>query len=476
MSQTWRLNQPGLIGDRIFWLAACFLCTAIVLGGGGTPNPLPELLLQGVTAVFALILLVHFWRSTLPANPPLDNAYSTFTWSCGLVTIALALVALPALQLVPLPPQWWQTLPGRETLHASLALVGAADSWRPVSLLPARTLASLLALGPPLLLIFMVSQLDHRGRQRLLGVVVLLALATALLGALQIISGSPALRPYAHTHDGWLTGFQANRNATADLLLIGMVALAAWLREQPPSGQGRWLAASGLALLLMLAVLLTGSRMGIMLMPLAVIACLVILAPRLTGLNGKRVAAGLAGLGFAAMAMWLLLRDNAVLGRITSRFAFHHDFRPELWADTWFAISQYWPFGVGMGGFTPALMAAERLEVVDESWPNRAHNDYLELALEAGAAGIAVLTLVLVVLLAMIRSAWRRGDALRGQVLFALAVLGILAAHSLVDYPLRSLAIASLAAMAVAMLTPLPRSPSCATANDATPQNEGLHP
>jgi O-antigen ligase len=56
------------------------------------------------------------------------------------------------------------------------------------------------------------------------------------------------------------------------------------------------------------------------------------------------------------------------------------------------------------------------------------------------------------VCLALAYRSWRRQPDLRGQVLFAVGVLIIIALHSLVDYPLRSMALACLAGVAGGML------------------------
>jgi len=108
--------------------------------------------------------------------------------------------------------------------------------------------------------------------------------------------------------------------------------------------------------------------------------------------------------------------------------------------------------------FVPAILGGERLEVVRPTLPNRAHNDYLELAVEAGVFGLAALAAIAALLVAaarrMLRAAAADGTALP---VFAIAALGTLALHSLVDYPLRSMALACIGGVCVGMLLP-PRS------------------
>jgi O-antigen ligase len=79
--------------------------------------------------------------------------------------------------------------------------------------------------------------------------------------------------------------------------------------------------------------------------------------------------------------------------------------------------------------------------------------------METGIPGMVVLAAIAVVLVIMIvraiLSARAEGsDPVRiAQIVFAIALFMIIGLHSVVDYPLRSMAIAALTAVAVAFLT-----------------------
>jgi O-antigen ligase len=161
--------------------------------------------------------------------------------------------------------------------------------------------------------------------------------------------------------------------------------------------------------------------------------------------------AALATLAVVALFA-VLVRYNAVLQFVAGRFEKSGESRPELWRDTLYAIHFYWPYGSGIGTFVPTFVALEPLEVVDSSIPNRAHNDYLELALEAGALGAVVLLLSAAVVIFMIIRSWREQAGNRAHTVFCIAIFMIVAAHSIVDYPMRSLALACLVAVAAGML------------------------
>jgi exopolysaccharide production protein ExoQ len=433
-------DEPAGLG----WLCAALLGAALLLGGGGSPAPLPELILELLTAAaIAAWLLASSARHRVPRQ----------AW-----WIAALVAAIPLLQLVPLPPGLWQAMAGRELAREALALIGAENGWRPWSLAPDRTLASLLALGPPLAVLVMTAALGRLGRIALLGVICAAALLTLLVGALQL-SGGPdsALRFYGPS-DQVLLGFQANRNSTADLMLITIVAMPALVvelarRDSFPLSRGFVVGTSlaGMALGT-LGVVLTASRTGIVLLPLALIGGATVLRTWL-GLSRRRLlAAALVVLLAIAAAAWLLW-NSAVLTRLTNRLDFSTELRPELWRDSLFAARQYFPWGVGMGDFVSAILAGERLEVVRETLPNRAHNDFLELAVEAGAFGLAALGAVAATLALAGRKALRRAAAGSAALpIFAIAALGVLALHSLVDYPLRSMAMACLGAACAGLL------------------------
>lgn len=446
------LRQPARLSSRLRQeeaIAAAFVAIAMLLGGGGSSAPISELLLELVAAMTAA-----GWSIVAYRREPITLPQDRLVW-----TIAGLVLVLPILQLLPLPPAIWQILPGRENEVAALRLVGGDANWMPWSMTPSRTFASLLAILPAVLAMVIVASLDRAGRRLVIATVAGVALASLVLGALQLSAGeSGAWRPYGNGNPGYLDGFQANRNAEADVLLFGIVALAAVLASyRRELGEGLAVASLALGgLLLVLGCLAAGSRMGIALLPLSIVAVAVIWIrsrPRLrTMIRGGSIAAA------GALGAVLLYYSNNRVAHVIGRFASGHDPRENIWADTLFAISRHWPLGSGVGSFKPVFIATERLEFVDIFYPTSAHNDYLELALEGGLFGLALLAAIFVLIGWMICRAWR-GTASdgRGQTIFATSVLIIVASHSTVDYPLRSMAIACIAGAAVGLLSALPK-------------------
>jgi uncharacterized protein YycO len=63
-----------------------------------------------------------------------------------------------------------------------------------------------------------------------------------------------------------------------------------------------------------------------------------------------------------------------------------------------------------------------------------------------------MLVAAFIVCVALAVRAWRAAPGMRRQLIFGLGVLIIIALHSVVDYPLRSMALACLAGVAAGML------------------------
>lgn len=439
-------SQPGIAGNSGL-LPTIFLVLALMIGGGGSPAPLPEIILECFAALFAVLWMLGTLGVTHWSRVPLT------AW-----IIASMIAAVPLLQLVPLPPFIWHALPGRAVELDALTLIGEQSSWRSLALAPARTLSSLLSLGPPLLLLTMTSALDNRGRLRLIWGIAIIAAITIVLGALQHGAGEDSPLQFYGDMSHALLGFQANQNSTADLLLVALMigpllVRRATERQRIPNRPSVVLAISGVSMAVCaLSVMLTSSRMGIALLPISVIASLWILRPWIRLSQFAFLAMLVAALVVLPLS-FALAQTNPVLAHVIARFNFDHELRPQLWRDGLFAAKKYFPFGVGMGDFVPAYIADERLEVIEQLMPNRAHNELIELTTEAGLLGLGVLSTVYFLI---IREAWRaRGVTKKlppDLICFASTALGIFALHSIVDYPFRSLSLASLGGVCAGLL------------------------
>lgn len=419
-------------------ICAVFLMIAVFFGGGGNPSPRSELVVE-LTALVCMAALLFVPHDKLD-------------WSRGGIALAGAIVALPALQLVSLPPSWWSALPGREAAAALVGLTGSPEPWRPLSLFPEMTLASLLALLPAFAAAVAISAVPVERRWTILVTIAALALIATVVGFIQFIGGARYLRFHSDTHFNFATGFFANRNAMADLIAIGLLSLAAIARTAPYRDRS-WLAIGGWALAvatLVLGMLATGSRAGLALL---VIPAIVLIRALRASAGGKRplpyLLVGLAvaaGLGVTALQFTSLAATR-------DRFALTDETRPALWTDTRYAVGRHWPLGTGFGTFAPIYAGVEQLDNVGDTYANRAHNDYLEIALEGGIAALLLLAVVAAYILRRIWIVLRGSDRLaREYAIFASTSLAVIALHSAVDYPLRTLTLMTFAGLCFGIL------------------------
>ncbi len=428
---------------------------AMILGGGGVYNPQTEMLLQLVVVACMLPLCI-----STSAQRGLGGI-SPLAW-----LLAVIMLWLPLAQLIPLPPAIWQSLPGRGVELKSVALAGMADRWMPLSLAPARTFTALLSMIFPALLMLQVSRLSIRSRRWLCATIALCGALSMLLGMLQVSrTGGATWSLYPFFSEGYLCGFQANRNHQADVLHITLLAIGALIATRLADGQRHmfsWIAAAGAIVSLLIGVLMTGSRTGIALSGITLALLLAMFWPAMRKHLPTIPLLTAGGLGLVGCIF--ALAQLSSVRRVLLHFSSANDSRWDLWLDGYYVLHQVWPFGAGIGTIAPLLEAAERLEVLAPELPNRVHNDWLEWAIEAGAPGIASLALALLIVAAMAVRAVRRAArsngnaALRNQTIFACGALLILALHSIVDYPLRTMSLAMLAALAAGLLT-LPAAP-----------------
>ncbi|WP_066552003.1 O-antigen ligase family protein [Croceicoccus bisphenolivorans] len=415
------------------------LLVAVLAGGGGSPSPLGETVV--ILAAIAIVIGLAFSTNGEIGRP--DRSA---------VALALLLPLLAVVQLVPLPPEQALSLPMREGLRAALGAAGAADAWWPLSLDSMSTLWALLALVPPMAA-FLLATLVPRDRFALVLVAVaLLALLSAMLGWLQLLSGG-GFQIHPRSIDAGPGGLFANQNSQGDMLLIGMCAiLALWFDSAPGRMAGRAMPASlvvGAVSILGLSVVLTGSRAAMVLLVVPVMLYCALFARKRWAVRSKRERLLMVATP-AILLVWLALMCWQVpaMGDAVARFGIGSEARiSDIWPDSIVLAGAAFPWGTGLGTFAHVFPLVERLEVIDTTYANRAHCDYLEFVIEAGIFAVAVLAIGLVTVL---RSAWRKArHGMNAADLWAGSALAIVAAHSLVDYPLRSISLAVIAAIAL---------------------------
>ena len=418
------------------------LALAIALGGGGVGYGLRNLAVQ----LAALLLLVlqrelvwHFVREAPRV----------------LVTLVLLTLALPLLQLVPMPAAMWQQLPGREPVISAFAIAGIpADSWFPISLDRGRTLTAFLGLIAPAAIIAVGANLGREDKAAIARFAGLAALAALMIGIFQLSTANTAalLFPITPKPDVMYATF-ANRNSTAALFALALLLLAGapWWKNR-----AALLIATVGGALLALGAVLTQSRSGMVLLLVALgfagLRAAMAAVARRKGGDGAPRPVWIAALLVAVLVTAAALASATLGGRAADsidRFGDTETDRPEIWEDAVFAAREYWPVGSGMGTFDEVFQLHESLEYITLRRAGRAHSDWVEIVIEAGAFGIA---LVLGWLLWCGWAALRAPAHWRWTALAAGTGVLALAMQSLLDYPLRSQTLLCIAAVLVVLL------------------------
>lgn len=440
------------------FLTGLVLACSILLGGATHSGSLGDAVLQIISIPLLLFALGALSKRRSSEWHKLPFAF------------AAALVCLPAIQLLPLPCGVWTRLPGREIIAETYALTDQGAPMLPMTMTPEATWLSGLSLLPPVAIFLGVLTADTRARRNLIGVVIALGLCSAFLGLLQIAQGpGSALRFYDVTNRTESVGFFANRNHFAALLYVSMLFVSAFLVDAVmAAGRGTHrrrfdfnstvpviLWATALAILLA-GEMMTRSRAGL---ALTVVALLAVFA---LGINDDRLKVRrssyskaimattfIAFLSFAPLALYRIFDrlDSGLAANLRFSFA----------TKTIEAAMSFMPLGSGLGSFVPVYQLFEDTTELDPLYANHAHNDVLETWLEAGLFGVSLIALFAAWLLRRTVLLWRSVDQpSRGRDLMlrraGAVALVLLLAHSLVDYPLRTTAMAAIAAMAAALI------------------------
>ncbi|MEE4200914.1 O-antigen ligase family protein [Erythrobacter sp.] len=421
------------------------VAVAVLFGGGGSKYPLANLTVQ-LAALTVMAALAGSFASGWKALP------RTLA-----VLIVLSLL-LPLLQAVPLPPPAWTLLPAREAVEQSHVLTGGT-AWMPLSIDPHRTLIAASALLVPLAILVPGWSLRQSDLITLGWAVAALGLVNVGWGTLQVLSnGEQALLYPEIEMPGVLFGTFANRNSTG-LFLVACLALALLLPLPTRLARASLFVRLVLGALLIVGVLLTRSRTSSVLALIPVSLYAVRLGhvwwskPREKERRGRGIAIALSAAAlFAVLAAGLAFAAPGRIGDLAARFATDRvDARAYIWDDATYSADKYWPAGSGMGTFDEVFQLDESLENLTQRRAGRAHNDYIEIVIEAGFAGAA---LVLAWLVFIAWASWyaRRAPG-RWIAWSGSAILLAIALQSITDYPLRNLAMFAGAAVGLLLLT-----------------------
>lgn len=350
-----------------------------------------------------------------------------------LVRFGMAFFVLICLvQLVPLPPAIWTSLPGNEKREAVLAIAGLGSAWMPMTLTPIASLYGALVAISAVMLTCALVALSQREFRLVLAFTLAAVIVGICIGIVQVTTAGQLFAFYAATDAGALVGAYANKNHMA-LAMICSVPVASFLSVGSAEGETRRrVAFLGYWAFIMVMVTLTNSRAGIL---IGLVVSLMLAWPMLSSVGKRGKIAGFS----AALAIVAILMFAPLPATLVARLdSVADDLRWPMLLHSFEVWRVYWLFGSGLGSFADVFMAYEKLDWLFPTYVNNVHNDYVQLGIETGVFGLAALALFSGGLAMAIPSGLRSvNPAARAAAIAGLAIVVAFALHSIVDYPLR---------------------------------------
>ena len=460
----------GRFGRWPLYATIAFMLAVFVLGGASRADVFQHAILRPLAIVLAVSIMCF--------APRID--WCAIRWPGGFL---LALAVLMIVQLVPLPYSWWTALPGRELARQALEQIGQGGTAHGLSLTPDQTLNSLFALTVPAATLLAMASLDLRDRRLVLPWLAGAILVNMLFGFLQLVQSRFYF--YSITNLGSAVGFFANRNHNAALIaavLPLLACLATWPVRKRGSRPMLLLIAAGISVLAVLAVLSIGSRWGLAVAAVGLVWALVVARRDLAQLlGGASRAVRIAALA-APLAIGVALVAIAVLGsrdeslRRLSEVAVSADTRVQTLPVTLAMLRDLFPFGSGFGSFEAMYRIAEPRALLGFQYLNHVHNDYVELGIEAGIAGLALLLVALGWYGARLIASFRQSSAFEegidrriAQAAAGVVLIAVLA--SIADYPVRTPIWMMVLAISAVWLAGTTRAANPKTGGSSTPDH-----
>lgn len=445
MIRNFRKSIPEILLVVLFVLA-------FLMGGSARADTLSLVILRPLAFVLLALALVYLPRERYAANR-------------GLIWCAFAWAGLTALHLVPLPPGLWQALPGRELAASVDAAAGLEGQWRPLSLVPYRTLNALFALALPIAALLLALSVPRDKLARIVFLLLAFVIASMVLGLLQVIGNEGNIfYLYRVTNAESAVGLFANRNHNAVFLALGFPLIAATLSLIPAAAEQvrlREWAGAGVAILFIPFLLTTQSRAGILIGLITIAAALwVYRSPQAKAQKRRKRRQIDPRLLFGAIAavaivtLTLVFTATNSIERLGRTGSADDELRLQIWPPIAQLAGEYFPWGSGIGTFVEIYAVAEPEELLQPQFVNHAHNDWLEIAVTGGLPFLLLLVLAIAIVLRRGLKVLRSARDAQRAVLARLGavIVAVLALASVYDYPLRTPALAVLFALSVVFL------------------------
>lgn len=349
------------------------------------------------------------------------------------------------IQLIPLPPSIWTHLSGHQFVLEGFQTLGVPVSWMPISLTPYKSVLSSLTVLPAAAFYMLVRyEADDDEVDFAILAFLVFCFFSALLGISQVM-GSPLFNT-----NGLFNGLFVNENHHVSLMLLAVPFAAMALYDNHMDIERftdyvnpRMMFSVSLLLIAVIGVFLSASRAGHFLIVISFLAVLTIIMPfervKESGSKAKfysiLVLAFLIGGGAIAYlsGVFDVLSSELQKTEGLSRLA--------ITKQSFVIFADYMPFGSGLGSFSDIYKFYESETEIRPQFVNHVHNDYFEFILEMGLVGCVILLGILSWFAAQLWNMVRSSQTVDPKVKAATIGLIMVAIHSFVDYPIRTIAI-----------------------------------
>lgn len=457
--------------DVLRWMLPATVLLAMLLGGSSRPDIISLLILRPLSGLLLVYAIFCHGREAWRQSP-------------GLVALAGGVVFLAVAHVVPLPPEIWSALPGRQTVVEVYRVADMALPWLPLSLSPAGAWNALFSLMLPVAALLLALAAKPELRLRTLRWVIVIGLISGFMGLLQILGPSRGLLYfYKVTNSGAAVGLFANRNHQA-VLMASLFPLLAMHASLIDNSRGRLQLHRGLAVaaaaFITPMILVTGSRNGLVLGVVGLVLAVWVYgkgAEKLPIKSGRMrwrrwapygVVAILAGLSFLTVVAARGVAFQRLVNLDPSQ-----DLRLKAFPTIVRIVRDTFPWGSGLGSFDEVYRQYEPIRLLSPQYFNRAHNDWLEIVMTGGLpavflAGIAVVMFCMAAMVLLKQKDTRRSHR---QILIparcAAAILLLLAIGSFAEYPVRTPSLAVLGVLCAAILSGVRRMGTGASSRDS---------
>lgn len=422
-----------------FWCLSVFLVLVFLTGGASRVDVQSLILLRPLSVLAVTVALISLRK---------EHLVRYWRLLAGFGLIALLVIS----HLIPIPPGLWNMLPGHGEFGEIEKLAQVESAWRPLTLTPMNGWHTLVSLAAPLAVILWGVQLSWIDLRRLAVVLIGLIILSGLFGLLQVI-GDPngPLYFYRITNNGSAVGLFSNRNHAAVLLnCIFPLCVILAARKAPSKNEKKFLNILAIIIgaLILPLILVTGSRLGLILAAVSLFGSAIIyynreiISEKGSPPDKKLLIAG----GTITIIMALLILTALYFSRAQAVERFFDmgvgdQIREDAWKVSLDMFWKYFPFGSGAGSFVEAFQIEEPTGFLSPTYLNRAHNDWIETAVTFGLPGLILLGASIIIYVVKALQFWRNRQDRSDRILFGqsgILIIILLGMASFSDYPLRT--------------------------------------